>query len=291
MNKIIVLFFAIFLLGSGSLPALSNDAEEDYQNFHYTCFVKKHLSEEAQQLNVFLAKYFQAQEDKDIKALKELYSDRYLSGDRLGRDEVMKLVQESWNLTDDLQYSNEIQNIRFDSGFAAVEINENLVGTTKTKSDITNDNGLVESSTRTVFYLQKYGKGWKIVSDKTIYEETSIKYGNAKDLSIDINAPEQVFSNVSYGIALQTEIPPDTFALGSINNEPLIYPRKKTEEIFKQVPSDVNLLERVVKANSEALNELAVASVSYCKVKKGSFTLPEIEVEGTAVLLKRVNVE
>lgn len=291
MNRIQIYVFSFFVLVLCALPVSANDSSENYQDFHYTCFVKKHLSEEASQLNLFLAKYFNAHQNKDTKALSELYADKYVSGDRLGKDEVMNLVEESWNLINDLQYSNEIQNIRFDSNFAAVEINENLIGETKTKSEITNDTGLVESSTRTVFYLQKFGKGWKIISDRTLYEETSIKHGNAKDLNIDITAPEQVFSSNDYGIALETEIPPDTFALGSITNEPLIFPRKKNEEVFRQVPSDLKLLERVVKANNESLNELAVASVSFCTVKKGSFTLPEIDVSGTAVLLKRVNVE
>jgi len=290
-KTLIFLVFSLFLSGVCGFPAFSEDSSENYSGFNYTCFVKKQLSEEANQLNIFLAKYFKAHKDKNITVLQELYADEYVSGDSIGREDIIKLVQESWDLTDSLEYSSEIQNIRFDNDFAAVEINENLIGVTKLKSDITKDNGLVESSIRTVLYLKRYGKGWKIATDKTLYEESSIKYGKAKDMDINIYAPEQVFKDKSYSVALKTEIPPDTFALGSITTEQLIFPRGKTEEVFRQVSSDVNMIERVVKANNESLNELAVGSVSFCAVKKGSFTLPEIDVSGTAVLLKRVNVE
>lgn len=293
MKKILILIFSLALFNGFVIPvsAADDDTAEEYQGFYYTCFVKKHLSEEANQLNLFLAKYFNVQKKQNIKGLAELYADNYMSGDRLNKDNVIKLIDESWNLTENLDYSSEIQNIRIDTNFAAVEINENLTGITRTKSDVTKDNGLVESSVRTVFYLQRFGKGWKIISDKTLYEETSIKYGSARDLEITIYAPEQVFKNSDYSISLETEIPENTFALGSITTEPLEFPRKNSEENFRQVPAELNILERVVKANNKSLNELAVGSISFCSVKKGSFTLPEIDVTGTAVLLKRVNVE
>lgn len=288
MRKILLLIFAIFI---SITPAYSNETIQEDSGFSYTCFVRKHLSEEADQLNVFLAKYFAALEDKDIKKLGELYSDKYVSSDMLNKENLLELIQQSWGMTDGLEYSNEIQNIRFDTNFATVEINENLIGLTKEKSEITGDIGLVESSVRTALYLQKFGKGWKIVSDKTLYEETSIRYGKAKDLEVNIYAPEQAFSGEDYSITLETEIPLNTFALGSITSEKIEFPRKRVEEVYRQVSANLNMLERLVKANSDSVNELAVASVSFCTVKKGAFKVPEIDVTGTAVLLKRVNVE
>ena len=291
MKNFLLLICSLILF---AFPAYSIDSTAPAgkePSYAYTCLVRKNLSEEANQLNIFLAKYFKALQDKDIKELNEIYADTYLSGDKLTKSTTIELIQQSWNLLSNMQYSSEIQNIRFDRNFATIEINENLTGTTKTKSEITNDNGQIKSSARTVFYLQKFGKGWKIISDKTLYEETSIKYGKAKDLNINIYAPEHVLKNIDYSISLETEIPEDTFALGSITNETLTYPHKKAQEVFRQVPSELNLLERVVKANNDSLNELAIASLSFCTVKKGAVTVPEIDVTGTAVLLKRVNIE
>ncbi|OGI01789.1 MAG: hypothetical protein A2Y25_05330 [Candidatus Melainabacteria bacterium GWF2_37_15] len=291
MKNFLLIICTLFLFAFPAYSSDSTDCKGKEPEFAYTCFVRENLSEEATQLNLFLAKYLKAMEDHNTNELNELYADTYLNGDKLNKNTMIELIQQSWNLLSNMQYSNEIQNIRFDKNFATIEIDENITGITKTKSEITNDNGQIKSSARIVYYLQKFGKGWKIISDKTLYEETSIKYGKAKDLNINIYAPEHVLKNIDYSISLETEIPEDTFALGSITNETLTYPHKKAQEVFRQVPSELNLLERVVKANNDSLNELAIASLSFCTVKKGEVTVPEIDVTGTAVLLKRVNIE
>lgn len=272
---------------SDSVYPQENELDE---KIHYTCFVKKELTEEARQLNKFLAGYFQAFQNHDIKILKDLYADEFMSGDGFSREKLISMINDSWELSPDLSYSGSIQDLKFGKAFATVEINENLIGETKEKSEITGDNGLIESASRSVLFLRKFGKGWKVVSDKTLYEETSIKYGEAKGLDINLSAPGQVFPDKNYTISLETEIPENMFAIGSIIKETLSYPRKKEEEVFRQVPMDIKLLERVVEANNNSLNELAVASVSYCDVKKDSFKRPEIDLAGTAILIKRVNV-
>jgi len=291
-KKIILIIYLVIGLAITFVStdkAYSEEIEQD-QNFYYTCFVKKELTDEAKQLNIFLAKYFDALESHNSEILEKLYADEYVSGDGFEREKMISIIKDSWDLSPDLDYSGDIQDIKFDSAFAMIEINENLTGITKEKSEITGDKGLIESSSKSVLYLNKYGKGWQIITDKTLYEETSIKYGEAKDLDISIYAPGQVFPADSYTISLKTDIPENMFAVGSIISEPLIYPRKKSEEVFRQVPMDVQLLERVVQANNNSLNELAVASVSYCDVKKDDYKRPEIDLAGTAILIKRVNV-
>ncbi len=289
-KKIIFIFYVLLTLVFATAdPAYSqeNDIDEDA---HYTCFVRKELTEEAKQLNEFLAEYFHAFESHNFKTLKKLYADEFISGDGFTKEKFLNLIQDSWNLSPDLLYSGYIQDLKFDKNFATVEINEDLTGLTKEKSDITGDTGLIESVSRTVLYLRKFGKGWKIVSDKVLYEETSIKYGNAKDLDINLYAPGQVMPEDKYTISLEAEIPEDMFAVASIIRETLFYPREKQEEIFRQMPADIQLLERVVEANNNSFNELAVASVSFCNVKKDAFKRPAIDFAGTAVLIKRVNV-
>ncbi len=285
INIALALFF---MLGTADL-AYSQE-EEVSENVHYTCFVKKELTEEAKQLNTFLAKYFLASESHNIDELKELYASDFISGDGFNREKLLELIKDSWDLSPGLKYSGHIQDLKFDKNFATVELNEDITGETKEKSEITGDTGLLESSSRTVLYLRKFGKGWQVVSDKTLYEETSIKYGEAKGLDINLYAPGQVMPEDSYTISLDTEIPDDMFAVASIISENLSYPRENKKETFRQVPADVQLLERVVQANNKFLNELAIASVSFCNVKKDVFKRPDIDFTGTAVLIKRVNV-
>jgi len=289
MRRLIILIIGSILACNVIFPVSAEEFGQD-RNFYYTCFVRKNLTEEANQLNKFLLDYFEVVKNHDIKKAKDLYAGKYINGDGFNKEKMIDILEDSWKLSPDLDYAVEIQDIKFDNSFATVEINENLTGTTKEVSEITGDAGLIESSSRILLYLQKYGKGWKIVSDMTLYEETSIKYGEAKNLDINIYAPDQVLSDKNYAVSLETEIPGDMFAIGSIVNESLTYPRKRPEEIFRQIPLDIRHLERVVRANSNSLNELAVASVSYCRVKKDFYTTPKIDFAGTAILIKRVNV-
>ena len=289
------IFFAICLISGliliNSSSAFANSDKNKQDNaFHYTCFVQKSLTKEATQLNRFLAEYFDTFEKHNIKNLSKLYADKFISGDGFNKQKLMDMIGQSWNLSPNLKYSKEIQDVKFDKAFASVEINENLTGTTKEKSDITGDKGLIESVSKTVLYLQKFGQGWKIVSDKTLYEETSIKYGDAKDIESNIFAPDQVFNGKKYTISMETDVPDKMFAIGSLVKEPLGYHSNKTKEIFRHIPVDIKLIERLVQANSNDFNELAVGSVSYCKVDKDFAQKPEIKISGTATLLKRVNV-
>lgn len=292
MQKKILKFFLI--LGIAFLCPINSTtytlADDNDENVHYTCFVRKELTEESRQLNKFLAKYFYASENHELDSLKKLYSQDFISGDGFNREKLFKMIDDSWKLSPDLSYSGRIQDLKFDKTFATVEINEDLSGLTKKKSEITDDTGFIESSSRTILYLRKFGKGWRIISDKTLYEETSIKYGEAKDLDINLYAPPQVTPEDNYTISLETEIPENMFAVSSIIKEKLSFPKEKKDEVFRQVPISTGTLERVVKANNNSMNELAVASVSFCNVKKDNFKRPDIDFAGTAVLIKRVNV-
>lgn len=295
MKNFINLTIVAILLCSLNSLATAEEIEQFEQavendNFYYTCFVRENLTEEANQLNTFLSDYFDAVKLHNLKKLKDLYAGNFLSGDGFDKNKMIEVLEESWDLSPNLEYSAEIQDIKFDSAFASVELRETLTGTTREVSEITGDNGDIESTTRVLLYMQKHGKGWKIVSDRTLYEETSIKYGAAKGLDINIYAPDQVLADKNYSVSIEAEIPEDMFALGSIVSEPLIFPRKRPEEVFRQIPLDIKHLERVIQANGDRKNELAVASVSYCKVEKNAFTSPDIELAGTAILIKRVNV-
>ncbi|HSA07533.1 MAG TPA: nuclear transport factor 2 family protein [Candidatus Gastranaerophilales bacterium] len=289
LSFIFYIFGGLILFNCLQTPAYAQENNTD-NKVYYTCFISQELAEEAQQLNIFLSNYFKAFKTNNINELKEFYAPDYISGDGFNKDKVIQLIQESWKITPNLNYTAKIEDLRFDKNFATIEIHEILTGNTKEKSDITGDNGVVKSVVRSLFYLRKYGNGWKIVSDKTLYEETSIKYGKAKDLNINLFAPEQVFSDKHYTISLQAEIPESMLAISSITKESLTYPKEKPEEIFRQIPTETKILERFVQANNKSQNELAVAAVSYCSIQKDSFKTPQIDFAGTAILIKRVNV-
>jgi hypothetical protein len=285
--KLILFFF--FILGL-SCTAFAEDKPQEAQGNFYNLCVSKEASKTAGELNSFLGKYFEAVSNHDIKTLSEMLADDYVSGDGYNRDKMIEIVKNTWNVSSDLKYSEEIKNIRFDDNFASIDFIEKILGTTNSESDITKDKGNIESISYNIIYLQKYGKGWKIVSDRVLNEETFIRFGKAKNIGIGISAPSQVPSGKAYTVSLQTQIPEGLFALGSITKQPLSYNQLKSEEIYRQIPGSYQPLERLLEANKDSLNEIAVGSISFCEVKKTVYTSPEIKLTGTAIILKRINV-
>jgi hypothetical protein len=297
LNKVMkkkILFICCLIIGlnlNGYSCAFGLSEEKtEAQSPSYACAVSKELAPEAGQINLFLSDYFKALKTHSVKKIGELYANNYKSEDGFNKTELMKLLKDSWEASPDLTYSQEIKDIRLSGNSAAIELYENVKGTTKQMSDITKDKGLIESTSKSVMYLARFGNGWKIVSDNTLYEQTSLKYGAARNFNINIDVPEVVLPSDNYTISLRTEIPDNMFAIGSITKEKLTASPQRQEEVFRQVPVSMNLLERVVKAGDGEENELAVGAVSYCEVSKNPINQPVINLTGTAVVMKRVNI-
>lgn len=241
-------------------------------------------------LNTFLDKFLAYSNSHNVDKLKNLYAQNYVSYDSLTKNQLMELTKDSWKNYPDLKYSSDIRNIRINENFAAIESYDKNIGSTAKKSDITDDTGIIESCSHNITYLQRFGKEWKIISDRVNFEKTIIKYGTAKNLNADLSAPEQVFSGEDYTVRLSVEVPDGKIAIAAIAREPIVYPQTQTEQIFRQVPPSTGILERVMKANKTNNNELASASVGYTEMIQNIYANPDVKLTGIALLLVRVNV-
>lgn len=265
-------------------------AQEKPKETVYTYYVKNDQSETANELNTFLAKYLIDLNSHNIQKIGDYYASNYISGDGFNKDQVIDLIKQTWKKCPDLKYATVIKNLRLDNNRASIEFSEDITATTKDKSEITRDKGNVKGTSHNILYLEKYGCGWKIITDKTLYEETAIKYGTAKNINIDFNVPEQVISEEDYTASLKIDLPPDVFALGSLASVPLVYPIKQPVETFRQIPPELSALERVIKSNKDCLNEISSASVSFCEAQRTNYTSLDLKVTGIAVVLKRINI-
>lgn len=226
----------------------------------------------------------------DIEKLKTLYSKDYTNYDGLKQDDLFKMISKTWSNFPDVKFDSKIKNIRVNNNYATIESIDTATGTTRDKLELTDDTGILNSTSHNLLYLQKYGKNWKIVSDRVIFEKTILKYGKAKNISVDISAPDQVAANQNYTTTIITDIPEKMVALGSIAREPIVFPEVKAEEIFRQIPADQGQLERIVKANNTNNNELAVASIGYTELVQDFYQNLQVKVTGVALLMHRVNV-
>lgn len=225
----------------------------------------------------------------NIKKLKTLYSPDFKSWDGFNFDEFFSLVETTFNSYSNVQYKVKTKKIEIDGNNAQVALFDRTTGTLAS----TGENGLnfgdLSGDCDYIAYLKKVGGKWLFTGDYVISEKTSLKYGDARDIKMEINAPEKVNLGDEYSIILQMERPKDLFVIAALAREEIALPPIRAEEIFRKVSSEGDL-ERIVYANKEGKNEYAVASVGLTRVQVDEdLSSIKFQMSGLAFLMSRVN--
>ena len=163
----------------------------------------------------------------DYEGLYKLYSDDFVNSDGFDKKAYFNLIKETWEAYPDISYKTEIKNIEFTDNYATVFVKEIAVAAPKEEIGDYSTIGELYSVSKCVYHLEKHGNKWLINSEKVI-EETSIqRYGEARYVDFELNAPKQIGSNKYYTVTLKADLPPETIAVASINTEKIVYPQKK----------------------------------------------------------------
>lgn len=225
----------------------------------------------------------------NIDGLKSLYAQNYINSDGLSNDIYFELIKKTWVSYPDIKYRLDIQNIEINENTAIAEVHENAIATTSSQSGVVHERGLLQSSSNSVYYLEKINNEWLITSDHIVSENTSLKYGSAKFLDVDLIVPYQIPANTQYTVSLKINTPKDSLIIASIGQEKITYPQTVAEEIFRKIPTD-EALERIFTSNDKNINEYAVASygITRAEIKNGKEV--KICVTGLGFEMSRVNV-
>lgn len=225
----------------------------------------------------------------EFENLKNLYASTYINADGLNRDIYFDLVKKTWESYPDIKYRMEIKNIEINDNMAVVQIHEIANATTGTMSGTVNQKGCLESISDSVYYLERINNQWLVTSDYILFEKTSLKYGEANTLEINLSSPIQIPANTPYTTTLKIKTPKDSFVIASIGHENITYPQSIAEEVFRKLPED-GILERMTTSNNKNLNEYAVASFGITKAEIKNGREIKIYVTGLGFLMNRVNV-
>lgn len=225
----------------------------------------------------------------NFEKLKALYAPNYINADGIGYDISFDLVKKTWQSYPDIKYKMYITNVEVYGNSAIVETSESAVATTDAKSGLIAQKGLLQSNSASVYYLQKYGCDWKIISDHIVYEKTYLTYGSAKNIAIDLSSPSQIGADTPYTASLKIDVPKDTLVIASVGKENITYPQAVAEEVFRKLPQD-GVLERMFKSNNQNINEYTVASFGLTKAEIKDGTNIKIYITGLGFAMSRVNV-
>ena len=225
----------------------------------------------------------------DLKGLASLYANNFVNSDGFNKDVYFKLIEETWKTYPDITYKTEITNIEFSDNYATVFTNEVAIATSQEEIGDLTAIGELYSTSQCVYYLEKQGAKWLINSEKIIEETSTLKYGDARYINIELNAPKQIGANKDYTTTLKVDAPKDSIVIASINKENIVYPQTKSDDAFRKMPDD-NILERVFLSNKDNVNEYAVASIGITRAENYTDNQIRVYMGGLAFIMTRINV-
>lgn len=275
MKKIIILLSILWAI----TPAYSFEFFKKTPTMEIRSIIKKH--------NNALVKH-------DINKIKTFYSENYMSMDGFNLKEMEQMLEKTYSAYKNLKYKTKINSITVYENWALVQLSDKTsanIYPTEIKEIKKEKMGKLRGKSVYNLYLKKDNNTWKIVCDDILIEETSLKYGLANKLKMDLITPLRVQNGQEYDLSLKIDKPKDIMALASISREEIVYPPEDYQEKFRKIP-ELGELERVVRANDKNLDEYAVASIGLTKVSiNEEQTKAKIEVLGMAYLMKRINMD
>lgn len=231
--------------------------------------------------------------DHNVDLVQSYYDENYKSADGFNLKDMKTMLEKTHQSYTNIKYKTKINNITTYDNWALAQMSDETYAKVYLDNDKKNKEkmGTLKGKSSYLIYFKKNNDDWKIVADEILMEETSLKYGVAKKIDMELETPIFIENDKNYDISLKMpNKPDDIIALASISREEITYPPADYNEKFRKIP-ETGDLERYVKANNKNLNEYAIASVGFTKVSiNEEITKAKIEILGIAYIMKRINM-
>ena len=230
---------------------------------------------------------YEAWNEHDIDKLFGFYSKDFVTGDGITKADYKKLTQALWDAYPTIKIENQKRTIRSQDQYATISGIDFFYGESKEENKDLKEKGKLNAISQGQIFLQKFGRDWKVVSDKIQFELVTVYYGNAKEYldehNIYFSSPEQVKAGEHYSAVLYFILPENVKATATINKELIQKPEDSpNEEAFQSIKE--HKLERLFDANENNQNELVSATII---ISKG---IIQPKLDGILYISKRVNV-
>jgi hypothetical protein len=219
----------------------------------------------------------------DLTKFSQFYSPEYINNDGFNSNIAKNILEDLSKQRTDIKYKNFVNTVSFYGDFAIVNVTE--TATAKITND-TKKKGTLKSCTNVIYYLKRSSKNWIIISENVISEEINMIWGDAKYVAMFMEAPQQVGAGTEYSARIFIAPPTGLMAIGSISSEIVSYPQKQQKDTFRKFSPDYSL-ERLLIANSDNVNEYAIATVAFTPTNSRN---TKDNITGYACLIRRVNV-
>ena len=142
------------------------------------------------QIRLTLRDYNKALAGQNIEKIKSFYSDTYKNADGFTLDELVQMLEKTYNSYGEMKQKTKINSIVTFDNDAIVQLTDKtsaIVHPDKTKQK--EKAGRLDGKSVYNLYFKKTDEGWKIFYDEITAETTSLKYGIANKIPMKLNTP------------------------------------------------------------------------------------------------------
>ena len=225
----------------------------------------------------------------NFEGLYKLYSDDFMNSDGYNKEVYFKLIKETWETYPEITYQTKILNINVTSNYATDETKETAFAVTEENSEYISAVGELRSEAHCIYHLKRDKGKWLIAAEDILDERSALKYGDARFIKMELNAPTLIGAGENYSAELKVDMPADQIVIASIASEKIVQPVEPAPERYRKLPSD-QILERLFVANTDNVNEYSIASVGVTKTEPVDEENVKVYMNGLAFLMTRVNV-
>ncbi len=241
----------------------------------------------ADPVEIAFKEIYQAWNDHNAEKLFSFYHKDFVTGDGITKDDYKSLTEALWKAYPDIKVDNQKRTVRSQDLYATVSGIDFFYGKSAEMNKDLNQSGVLNAISQGQIFLQKFGKEWKVVSDKIQFELVTVYYGNAKSYldehQIFFSSPEQVKAGEQYSATLYSILPDNVKATATVNKDLIHKPDNQSFDDSFQLLTE-HKLERLFAANEFNYNELVSATVVFSK------GLIEPKLDGILYISKRINV-
>lgn len=286
MKKIVTLL----ILSALFIPAFDIQANASLvSDRKYRLEQKKENREAVKQIKSLINSYNIYANQHDIEKLGTLYSDKYINNDGFNKEIYFKSIKDTWESCKDLTYTTKIISLNINGDYAHVNVEETANGTIYDTIENMPVAGEIHSKSTGIYHLEQVNGRWFITGETFLTDESSLLYGDARFMNIEIQTPNQVNAGETYTSLVKVDTDDNTFIIGAIDRDPVTYPVKTPKSELRAMPQS-QTLERLLKANTDNINEYAVASLAISKAQGVGTDSFKIYMAGLACVMKRINV-
>jgi hypothetical protein len=285
MKRILLIILAFLTVGCANNKVQASLVSTG----HYRSEQNKIYKAETKQIKQLFKVHEQFANKHDIVGLKTLYSDNYINNDGFNKDIYFKSVEDTWDQCKDLTYNSKIISVEIKGNNADVSMEETAIGTVYDKVDKFSVTGEIHAKSTSIYHLVKLNGRWVISGETMLSDESALLYGDARFMNIELIAPAQVGSGETYTTIVTADADENTVIVGSLEHDPVVYPSGVPNGPLRTMQKTY-ILERFIKANTDNINEYAVASLAISKSTSNKFGGTKVYMAGVACLMKRVNV-